>query len=113
MKTLDSILGHIRTERERQDKKWGRQDHSDGDWMLILQEELGEAAKDILEGRPIEANVELVQCAAVIVAWLESRYRRTDDSSLDKAQRVLRRLRELGADGNLTARVVLSEVGEE
>ena len=69
------ILDQISGERLRQDELWGTQDHNDGKWMIILMEEIGEAAKDIYENKQENADIELVQCAAVIVAWLESRYR--------------------------------------
>ena len=98
-------LQAIAAERERQREKWGEQDNPDEayselgtwitlgeadrlslnhggkvSWSRILSEELGEAAQalrcahdpDHLE----HAKQELVQCAAVIVAWLENLTRR-------------------------------------
>ena len=49
----------------------------DSDWHLILSEEVGEVAQAILEGTRLEMEDlikiegEIVQVAAVAVAWLE------------------------------------------
>lgn len=93
------ILAEIAAERERQDAKWGEQNHPDGTggtfahdavnyarrqckeaaqsgtitWNLILQEEMWEA---FAESDPIKLRAELVQCAAVAVAWIEAIDRR-------------------------------------
>lgn len=69
---MDDILDQIKTERARQDKLWGIQDHSLDRWLAILVEEVGEFAKDILENRIEHAREELLQVAAVAVAALES-----------------------------------------
>lgn len=66
----------IRQERERQDEKWGEQNHLPSMWMLIAQEEMGEVAKAILERKPDEYRQELIQAAAVLTAWLECELRR-------------------------------------
>lgn len=65
------VLEFIRRERLRQDQKWDDQLHAPGDWLLILVEEIGEAAKALLIGDREQATIELFQAAAVIVAWLE------------------------------------------
>ena len=70
-----SVFDKINLERKRQLDMWGIQNHSDPKWMLILQEELGEAAKEFLEQKENLAVDELIQCAAVIVAWLEQKER--------------------------------------
>lgn len=57
-------------ERGRQDAKWGEQNHSDERWLAILAEEFGEVAKDVVERRP-GLRTELIQTAAVCVAWIE------------------------------------------
>ena len=92
---LDKILA----ERERQDEKWGQQNHASGTgptvgkkrwtlypglmkewvdlrselgsvtWADILMEEIAEAFD---ESDPGKLEEELIQCAAVIVAWIES-----------------------------------------
>jgi NTP pyrophosphatase (non-canonical NTP hydrolase) len=71
----------ILTERRRQDAKWGEQNHADDFWMLILMEEVGETAQAILQaceerGSPARTKEELIQVAAVAVAWLEAIERR-------------------------------------
>lgn len=71
-----SILAQITEERERQDNKWGEQNHSDGDWSLIFNEEYGEAAKARLEEDYRQFRKELVESAAVLVAWIEAIDRR-------------------------------------
>lgn len=43
---MESILNSIRAERERQQNKWGEQNHSIIEWQAILMEEVGEAAKE-------------------------------------------------------------------
>lgn len=75
-------LACVRRERERQDAKWGEQNHEPFLWMTILGEEFGEACKAALEatfnGEKLpdaclsEYRVELVQTAAVAVAAIES-----------------------------------------
>lgn len=39
-------ISDIRAERARQDRKWGVQNHAPAVWMLILGEEVGEAAEE-------------------------------------------------------------------
>lgn len=69
-------------ERIRQDTKWGNQDHkSDLLWFAILAEEFGELAKSMLDaGGGGDAGLpdyeELIQTAAVAVAWAEAMRRR-------------------------------------
>ncbi len=62
-------------ERQRQDEKWGIQNHDPDHWLAILTEEVGELAKAILEaahGSPVEdIRKEAVQVAAVAVALIE------------------------------------------
>lgn len=40
------VWNDIMDERDRQDAKWGVQDHHPAVWMLILGEEVGEAAEE-------------------------------------------------------------------
>lgn len=75
MDVLDAVI----SERGRQDDKWGEQNHDDSKWLAILMEEVGEVARDILEGNSVED--EITQCAAVAVAWMECIYRRTITAS--------------------------------
>lgn len=78
---ITSIFDGIRAERERQDYKFGAQDHDDMTWSAILTEEVGEVAQAALEARfngaePGAVREELIQCAAVCVAWIECLDRR-------------------------------------
>ena len=83
------ILNEIKIERMRQDKKWGAiasRSHEHLYWLAVLMEEVGEVATAIWEfvtnrekvqgvNHPIEPiKTELIQCAAVIVAWLEDKF---------------------------------------
>lgn len=69
------VLGHIREERARQDEKWGgvpgldrRDDHT---YAAVLTEEVGEACQAWLKREVAQLREELVQVAAVAVAWIE------------------------------------------
>ena len=78
----DNIYYDIRQERAAQDGKWGDQNHvSDLFWLPILVEEVGEVAREICElnhKRDVfprdlaKLRGELIQVAAVAVAWLEA-----------------------------------------
>jgi len=80
----DECIDLILQERERQEEKFGHQDHRPEFWLTILSEEVGEMAKEILEsrfaGKLPENNpdyrAELVQVAAVALAMLENSYER-------------------------------------
>lgn len=100
MSTLD-VVAEVAKERARQDQKWGEQNHADGTggqmrefaamaarewcdqrhktndetWLDILNEEICEA---FAETDPEKLRQELLQVAAVAVAWIEALDRRTD-----------------------------------
>lgn len=73
----------IGLERQRQDEKWGVQNHEPEWWLTILMEEVGELAQAILEthfdknpehltkGGIMNIRKEAVQCAAVAMALIE------------------------------------------
>jgi len=61
----------VRTERERQDNKWGAQTHSHCYWLGILVEELGEWAEVRYDHLPEREAEEAVHVLAVLFAWLE------------------------------------------
>jgi NTP pyrophosphatase (non-canonical NTP hydrolase) len=92
-KTQENVLTGIINERKRQDAKWGIQNHDPFKWLTILTEEVGEAAKAILEGDLIEYIKEMKQVAAVAVAALECIGRNPPDSieSLTKYQLELKK----------------------
>jgi hypothetical protein len=61
-------------ERHRQDQVWGQQEHDDPLWLAILTEEVGEAAEGVLHeifGGHAVTRREVVQVAAVALAWIE------------------------------------------
>lgn len=99
LEPLNEVLLEILTERVRQDKKWGVQNHRDGTgyagskedaddarsqcdarfemgqgtWKDILKEEVFEA---FAEMNPAKLEEELIQVAAVATAWVEAIRRR-------------------------------------
>jgi hypothetical protein len=97
---LPYSLKEVFFERQRQDAKWGVQSHPDGTepspwrlhklavyrdrferhraegrltWLDVLNEEVAEA---FAESEPVKLRAELVQVAAVAVAWIEAIDRR-------------------------------------
>jgi NTP pyrophosphatase (non-canonical NTP hydrolase) len=75
---MNSILEEIKSERQKQDVKWGEQNHNPIEWIAILTEEVGEASKAALEAhfrdpsQIVDYRKELIQVAAVAVAMIES-----------------------------------------
>ena len=70
------VLGDLMNERDRQDAKWGEQNHDDMIWTAILGEEFGEACQAALHDRFGGSHAgtlrdELVHVAAVTVQWIE------------------------------------------
>ena len=92
----------VRMERIKQDVKWGEQNHHDLKWLSILMEEVGEAAEMVNEDNPAKERLystvalmenleyELVQIAAVCVAWIEC-MRRRETSTVEKRIESIRR----------------------
>ena len=72
MKIEPGILQDIEGERERQETKWGEQNHAPELWQVILLEEIGEAAKALLEGDAPGYRAEMIQAAAVTIAAIGS-----------------------------------------
>ena len=71
----NGIFWEVDYERDRQDAKWGgipgverRDDHT---YPAVLTEEVGEACQAWLERDTRALREELVQVAAVAVAWIE------------------------------------------
>jgi NTP pyrophosphatase (non-canonical NTP hydrolase) len=91
MRAMDDILDLVHRECNRQERKWGVQTHDDNKWMVILTEEVGEAAMDINElgdgSLTPEVREELInrlrselaQVAAVAVSWLDCIERRQEE----------------------------------
>lgn len=77
----DAVMWDIREERDRQDQKWGEQNHDDMTWTAILGEEVGEACQAALHDRfggdhAGTLREELVHVAAVAMQWIECLDRR-------------------------------------
>lgn len=85
---LARVLGEVADERDRQDAKWGGPEHDDRHrdgtgsgvmatagttWHHILS---AHAAAAFAESDPARLRVELVQVAAVVVAWVQAIDRR-------------------------------------
>jgi hypothetical protein len=79
----DDVYALVNAERQRQSEKWNREhDWGYGDCSsvnlpnitkaAVLTEECGEVARAVLDRRNPNLRDELVQVAAVAVAWLES-----------------------------------------
>lgn len=84
----EEILLQIQEERERQETKWGEQNHQPDKWLVILGEEYGEACKEALEAATAKEyskglfhlqsyRDELIQVAAVAVSMIECLDRNT------------------------------------
>ena len=97
--SMITVLKEVVDERNRQDAKWGEQNHPDGTglptdrllatdyrklcqlraeqgtltWSDISREEMAEA---YAESEPTALRYELIQQAAVIIAWIEAIDRR-------------------------------------
>ena len=70
------VINEVMLERQAQEAKWGVQNHDDFGWLPILAEEFGEVANSMNEMQPgSDIEYELIQVAAVAVAWIESRRR--------------------------------------
>lgn len=72
------VLTDVSMERARQNEKWGKQRHPDGDWLKILIEEVGEVAQAMQRdqgwGKETDASdlyTELIHVAAVAVSMAE------------------------------------------
>lgn len=99
---MEYVLELVKKERQRQNEKWGQQDHNAVEWISILTEEVGEASKEavdfhfangdqdphlkageLLQRHRIEnLRKELIQVAAVAVQAVESIDRQRSKSLL-------------------------------
>ncbi len=80
MNEQDKIIQAVKAERDRQDTKWGEQNHPPMFWTGILGEEFGELCEAINEtvfdngtdkGGYDNMRTEAIQVAAVAVGFLE------------------------------------------
>lgn len=46
---MEKVFNDIVLERQRQNEKWGEQNHNTVEWIAILTEEVGEAAKEAVD----------------------------------------------------------------
>ena len=76
---MDKFDTLVNDERERQEDKWGEQNHNPTLWLAILLEEVGEFASELIANewkpelqRRADAGNELIQIAAVAKAIWES-----------------------------------------
>ena len=69
MLNTDVVLAEVFDERRRQDEKWGPQHHDWVSWLLILMEEVGEAAEHELGANEIVTRMSTLGLQAK--AWLE------------------------------------------
>jgi NTP pyrophosphatase (non-canonical NTP hydrolase) len=86
----------IADERDRQDAKWGEQNHSNMRWLAILSEEVGEVAKAMLWNTDVsqdEIYDEITHVAAVAVAWMDAIDRRRMDTMGVDTESVIMELR--------------------
>jgi len=99
MSLRQKVLDEINAERDRQEAKWGRQDHQPERWLSILGEEFGEVCKAVCEasfpgyettGDWSQYRKELIHVAAVAAAMAECFDRREETSG----EQVLRHQRE-------------------
>jgi hypothetical protein len=93
----DEVLREVAAERKRQDELWGEQNHDPLKYLVILNEEVGEANKAICDSLDFatgfifqkgitEYRKELVQVAAVAVAMIECVDRKEWETPLQKNQ---------------------------
>jgi hypothetical protein len=80
MSAFDLVMGFVRTERERQDVRWGeRHDamHTPDEWALILAQEVGQMATAALDWQDNgeEVDRQAIHVAATAFAYLEARLR--------------------------------------
>jgi NTP pyrophosphatase (non-canonical NTP hydrolase) len=82
---MTNPIARIMAERQRQIERWGEEhDPGDGILLAVLAEEVGEVGRALCHHWPgpvhdHELEAELVQVAAVCVAWLQAIERRRKD----------------------------------
>ena len=69
----DAVIQDVLNERTRQNDIWGDQVQNTSDrWNVIAVEEVGEVARSIYEEDDLNLYKEIIQTAAVYVAWAEA-----------------------------------------
>lgn len=92
-------IANVMQERERQDRKWGEQNHQPAYWLGILGEEFGELCQAVnetvfnngpterLKGGYENMRAEAIQVAAVAVGFVESLDREFREGGSNDASR--------------------------
>ena len=76
------VLTMVKNERVRQDTKFGIQSHSGEQWKNILNQCLMNVENSRLNQSLDASHIEeLIQAAAVIVAWVEQEYHRIEEET--------------------------------
>lgn len=71
---INSFMERMKLERQRQIDKWGADKGTpDYVWLGILMEEIGEAVQSLNRNNAEAMELELVQAATVIMAWVTTR----------------------------------------
>jgi NTP pyrophosphatase (non-canonical NTP hydrolase) len=81
---MDKIFKEISRETDRQDEKFGEQNHSPFYWLAVLSEEAGEAAKAALEKDWKHYRKEVVQIAAVTCQMIASFDRNKNELAFER-----------------------------
>jgi NTP pyrophosphatase (non-canonical NTP hydrolase) len=75
-----NVLEDVLFERLRQDELWGDQSgHANERWLVILIEEVGEVARAMYDDDEGHTYEEIIQCAAVCMAWAEAMQKRKNN----------------------------------
>lgn len=102
MERMNYVIDMVKSERKRQDAKWGEQNINVVEWIAVLTEEVGEASKEAVDyhfgngemkprlkagdslqkERLRKLHTELIQVAAVAVQAVESIDRQTAHGTL-------------------------------
>jgi NTP pyrophosphatase (non-canonical NTP hydrolase) len=67
-----TIIVEITNKFNRNEAKWGEQNHHPERWMNILMEEVGESSQALLKNQPTNYREELIQVAAVAIDAINS-----------------------------------------
>lgn len=85
------VIAEVIHERQRQVELFGLDTgNDDGTWMAVLAEEVGEVAHELIEGRRGHdtrraMRQELIEVAAVAVAWIEAMDHECDGREVEHA----------------------------
>ena len=66
------VLEAVVAERDRQEKRYGMQNHANNFWNVIASKKVGDVAHQIQEQSDSSLFIEVVQTCAVYFAWAEA-----------------------------------------